>query len=193
MKYKYYFRKPKSEIVKDILYWLAVSGAVCIAATSPYFGINLMRGVKKWLKYRKTYAKKRITDTFKRLERQGCIEIERRGHQIYIRLTEKGKKMAGWLQIDALKINRPKKWDKKWRIVIFDISQLKKFYREAFRGKLKELGFYPLQKSVWIFPFDCRDEIELLREFFGLSQKEMRLIVAQDIGPDDWLKRNFKI
>ena len=193
MKYKYYFRKPKSEIVKDILYWLAVGGAVCIAATSPYFGINLMRGVKRWLKYRKTYAKKRITDTFKRLERQGCIKIERRGYQIYIRLTEKGKKMAGWLQVDALKIKRPKRWDKKWRIVIFDISQLKKFYREAFRGKLKELGFFPLQKSVWIFPFDCRDEIELLREFFGLSQKEMRLIVAQDIGPDDWLKKKFKI
>ncbi len=193
MKYKYYFRKPRSEIVKDILYWLAVAGAVCIAATSPYFGINLMRGVKRWLKYRKVYAKKRITDTFKRLQRQGCIAIERKGNQIYIRLTEKGKKMAGWLQIDALKIKRPKKWDGKWRIVIFDISQLKKFYREAFRGKLKELGFYPLQKSVWIFPFDCRDEIELLRDFFGLRQKEMRLIVAQDIGSDEWLKQKFKI
>ena len=193
MKYKYYFRKPRSEIVKDILYWLAVAGAVCIAATSPYFGINLMRGVKRWLKYRKVYAKKRITDTFKRLQRQGCIAIERKGNQIYIRLTEKGKKMAGWLQIDALKIKRPKKWDGKWRIVIFDISQLKKFYREAFRGKLKELGFYPLQKSVWIFPFDCRDEVELLRDFFGLRQKEMRLIVAQDIGSDEWLKQKFKI
>jgi DNA-binding transcriptional regulator PaaX len=193
MKYKYYFKKPKSEIVKDILNWLMVAGAVCIAATSPYFGINLMRSVKRWLKYRKIYAKKRITDTFKRLQKQGCIEIERKGHQIYIRLTEKGKKMAGWLQIDALKIKKPKKWDGKWRIVIFDISQLKKFYREAFRGKLKELGFYRLQKSVWIIPFDCRDEIELLREFFGLSQKEMRLIIAQDIGPDDWLKKKFKI
>jgi len=193
MKYKYYFRKPKSEIVKDILYWLAVAGAVCIAATSPYFGINLMKGVKKWLKYRKIYHKKRITDTFKRLQKQGCIEIEKKGGQIYIRLTEKGKKMAGWLQIDALKIKKPKKWDGKWRLVIFDISQLKKFYREAFRGKLKELGFYPLQKSVWIFPFDCKDEIELLRDFFGLSQNEMRLITAQDIGPDDWLKNKFKI
>ena len=101
--------------------------------------------------------------------------------------------MAGWLQIDALKINRPKKWDGKYRIIIFDIAQLKKFYREALRGKLKELGFYPLQKSVWIHPFDCRDEIEVLREFFGLDQKEMRLIVSEDIGPDGWLKKIFKI
>ena len=192
-KYKYYFKKPRSEIVKDILYWLSVAGMVAIAATSPYFGINLVRGIKKWMKYKDKLKKKRITSTFRRLMKQGAIDIKWQGKQIYISLTEKGKKMAGWLQIDALKIKPPKKWDKKWRIVIFDISQLKRIYREAFRGKLKELGFYPLQKSVWIHPFDCRDEIELLRNFFGLSHKEMRLIVAEDVGPDDWLRAKFKL
>ena len=189
MKYKYYFKKPKSEIVKDILKWLVVGGLVVIAASSPYFILNLTRNSNRW----KKYNKRRVVDTFRRLKKQGCIKIEKRGQQIYISLTEKGRKLAGWLQIDALKIKKPKKWDKKWRIVIFDISQLKKQYREAFRGILKQLGFYPLQKSVWIYPFDCRDEIALLRDFFGLSQKEMRLIVAEDIGPDDLLKRHFKL
>ena len=101
--------------------------------------------------------------------------------------------MAGWLQVDDLEIKRPKRWDGKWRIVIFDISQLKKFYRELFRGKLKELGFYPLQKSVWIHPFECRDEIEVLREFFGLTQDEVRLVVAENIEKDDWLREIFEI
>jgi len=119
--------------------------------------------------------------------------MEKKNHQIYISLTEKGKKKAGWLQIDSLKIKRPKKWDGKWRLVIFDISQIKKLYREAFRGKLKELGFYPLQKSVWIYPFDCRAEIELLKEFFGLSDKELRLIVTEDIGEDNKLQQLFKL
>lgn len=77
--------------------------------------------------------------------------------------------------------------------MIFDISQLKKLYREAFRGKLKELGFYQLQKSVWIYPFDCRAEIELLREFFGLSEKEIRLVVAEDIERSGELKKFFKL
>jgi len=189
MEYKYYFKKPRSEIVKDVLGWLVTAGAICIAATSPYFFVNLLKNFKKWKKYKK----KNLSNTFQRLRKQGCIEINRKGNQIYIKLTEEGKKMAGWLQIDALNIKRPKKWDKKWRIVIFDISELKKFYREAFRGKLKELGFYPLQKSVWVHPFGCRDEIELLRKFFGLNQKELRLIIAQDIGPDDWLREIFKI
>ena len=75
--------------------------------------------------------------------------------------------------------------------MIFDISQLKKFYREAFRGRLKELGFFPLQKSVWVYPFDCQAEIELLREFFGLSEKEIRLVVAESIGDDSKLKKFF--
>jgi DNA-binding transcriptional regulator PaaX len=188
-KYKYYFRKPKSEIVKNILNWLLVAGMVYVAASSPYFVLNLQRNFKKWRRYKN----KKITDAFYRLRKEGCIEMSKKNHQIYISLTEKGKRKASWLQIDSLAIKRSKRWDKKWRIVIFDISQLKKLYREAFRGKLKELGFYPLQKSVWVYPFDCRDEIELLKEFFGLSDKELRLIVAEEIGRDNTLKEFFKL
>lgn len=190
MKYKYYFKKPKSEIAKDVLGWLSTIGAIYIAASSPYFVRSLTKEVKQWKKYKN---RKRLGEIFKRLQKQGCIIVEEKNHQIYISLTEKGKKMAGWLQVDALQIKRPKNWDGKYRIVIFDIVQLKKLYREAFRGKLKELGFYRLQDSVWVIPFDCRDEIGLLRDFFGLTHKEMRLIVAENIGPDEWLREIFKI
>ena len=193
MKYKYYFKKPKGEIVKDILKWLAVAGGVLIAGSSPYFSYNLSKAFWKWLKNRKKYQKKKIYNTFWRLRKQGCIDIKKINHQFYIRLTKEGKKKAGWMQIDDLKIKKPKKWDGKWRIVIFDISNLKKFYRDLFRGKIKELGFYQLQKSVWIHPFDCRDEIELLKDFFGLTEKEIRLIIACDIGKDSWLREKFKI
>jgi len=64
-------------------------------------------------------------------------------------------------------------------------------HREAFRGKLKELNFYPLQKSVWIYPFKCKDEIDLLRDFFGLSQDEVRLIVSNSIGKEEKIKKMF--
>ena len=189
LKYKYYLKKPRSEIVKDILYGLLVSGGILIAASSPYFFINL---IKSWKKMKK-YPKKKVFDTFYNLKRQGLIEIRKVNHQIYISLTQKGKEKAGWLQINDLKIKKPKRWDKKWRIVIFDIAQLKKLYREAFRGKLKELGFYPLQKSVWIFPYNCRPEIELLRDFFGLTKKEVRLIVAEKIENEKELRKIFNL
>ncbi len=188
-KYKYYFKKPKSEIVKDILRYLILTGAIYIAASSPYFTIRLLKNIKKW----KKYPRKKISDSFYVLRKQGCLKIEKRNNQFYVSLTEKGKKKAGWLQIDDLEIKKPKKWDRKWRLVIFDISQLKKIYRELFRGKLKELGFISLQKSVWVNPYNCVDEIELLKKFFGLTEKEVRIIVADNIGGVEELERTFKL
>lgn len=188
-KYKYYFKKPRSAIVKDILYWLMISGAVAIAATSPFFLTNLLRGYRRW----KKYPKRKVLDTFYNLRRQGLINFRIENNQIYISLTEKGKEKADWLQIDSLKIKKPKKWDDKWRLVTFDISQLKKLYREAFRGKLKEIGFRPLQKSIWVHPFDCSAEIDVLKKFFGLTEKEMRLVIAESIGDDSQLKSFFKL
>lgn len=191
-KYKYYFRKPKSEIIKDILLGLAASGAIVIAATSPYFASNLLKGFKNCKKYGKK-EKKKIYNAFYLLRKTNCIIMKKENNQIYISLTEQGKKKAGWLQIDSLKIKKPKIWDKKWRLVLFDIGEIKRIYREAFRGKLKELGFYPLQKSVWIYPFNCSDELELLRDFFGLSTKELRLITTNCMGEEEFLKKIFKL
>jgi DNA-binding transcriptional regulator PaaX len=186
-KYKYYFKKPRSAIVKDILQCLAVGGLIIIAATSPYFVHQLMASQKKFQRYKR----KKFSDTFSRLKREGLIKVEMRGHQVYISLTKKGKAKAGWMQIDSLKIKKPKKWNGKWWLVIFDIAQLKKQHREVFRGKLKELGFYPLQKSVWVYPFPCQAEIELLRDFFGLSKKEVQLVLAEKIERDKELKQHF--
>lgn len=188
-KYKYYFRKPKSEIAKDIFNVILISGAVAFAATSPYFLTNMLRACK----HLKKYPKQRVANTFARLRREGLIEIQRNNHQIYIKLTPEGKKKAGIYQINSLSIKEPKKWDGKWRLVIFDIAELKRTQREAFRGKLKELGFMVIQKSVWIHPFPCQDEIALLRDFFGLDEKEIQLIVAEKIDNNRELKKIFNL
>lgn len=188
-KYKYYFKKPKSEIVKDIFGWLFVGGMVAIAATSPFFVQNIMKAYEK----SKKYPERKVSDTFYRLKQQGLIEIQTVNRQIYISLTPEGRKLAGILQIDKLKISRPKRWDKKWRLLIFDVPQTRKISREALRGKLKQLGFFQLQKSVWAYPFDCRAEVEILQEFFGLSENEMRLIIAENIGDDSKLRQDFSL
>jgi DNA-binding transcriptional regulator PaaX len=189
MKYKYYFRKPKSEIVKDILIWLLLGGVFVVASTSPYFAQNIIKSFRRM----KKYPRKKLRDTFYNLKKQNVINFYYKGNQLYMSLTEKGKKLAGWLQIDALRIKKPKRWDGKWRIVMFDIAQLKKLYREVLRGKLKELGFQLFQKSVWIIPYDCKDEIDLLKTFFGLTNKEIKLIIAEDIDNDSEWKNKFRL
>jgi phenylacetic acid degradation operon negative regulatory protein len=188
-KYKYYFKKPKSEIVKDIFSWLLISGAVVVAATSPYFIRNLIRARKKWGKY----PKHKVATAFSRLRRQGFISVSAANKQIYISLTPEGVKKAGIYQINTLKIKRPQKWDHKWRLFSFDIPQTKKLIREALRGKLKQLGFRPFQKSIWIHPFDCRAETELLKDFFGLSDNEVQLIIAENVGNDHHWQKVFRL
>ena len=141
--YKYYFRKPRSEIVKDILMGLMLTGVICIAATSPYFGVNLIRHFGRAKKYKKN-ERKNIYNAFYRLRKQGCLNFDFKNHQLYISLTEEGRKMAGRFQINSLKIRKPARWDKKWRLVIFDIPDRFRIKREAFRGKLREIGLHQL-------------------------------------------------
>lgn len=186
-KYKYYFRKPKSEITKDILKTLFLIGAINVAATSPYFLGNIWKSYSRWRKY----PRKKFYDTFRYLKKHGYLQTEEVKRQIYIRLTDEGKKRAGFFQIDDLEIKKPKTWDQIWRLVVFDIDELRKSHREAFRGKLKELGFLPLQKSVWVYPYNCRHEIDLLGDFFGLDNEELKLIEAKNIGPDKKLGRGL--
>ena len=187
--YKYYLKKPKGEIVKDILFWLMLGGAVAIAATSPYFVHNALGAFHKQKKYRP----QSVGNAFKRLLREGAISLQKHNHQVYISLTKEGRKKAGRFQLNDLEVKKPKKWDKKWRIVIFDVDNRERFKREVLRGFLKRLGFYKLQQSVWIHSFGCSDEIALLKDFFGFTSKEVRLIVAEQVENSEVLIKKFHL
>ena len=124
---------------------------------------------------------KTLSKAWKEIDRQYLYRILREFHQerlvsyhehddgtIDIVLTEEGKKRALSFQIDKMEIKRPIGWNGKWQLVTYDIPEKKKPAREALREKLKELGFYEWQKSVFVFPFPCRDEIDFLVEFFEI-------------------------
>lgn len=189
-KTKYYFRKPKGEIVKDILTWIALGGVVTIAVSSPYFVRNLL---KAWPQGRR-YKQKSSETAFQRLRKEGAITVVKKRHQYEISLTEKGRKKAGWLQINSLAISKPNKWDGKWRLLIFDVRQAQRWKRDVLRSFLRRLEFVPLQKSVWIHPYDCRAELDLLKEFLGLTPKEIKLLVVDKVVDDEErLRKKFHL
>lgn len=179
----------RGEIINDILSWLVVGGMVAVAATSPYFLYNVLRSFQK----RKQYNKQSVANAFYRLRKEGAILFQKHNNQLYISLTREGKKKAGKFQVDSLNIQRPKKWDGKWRIIIFDISERHKIKREVLRGFLRRLQFYMLQESVWIHAFSCKHEIGLLKDFFGFTSQEVQLIVAEEVENSDFLRTKFKI
>jgi hypothetical protein len=187
-----------------ILRALLIGGAWAVAATSPYFIINLMRHIDRESKRKerlKARLKEHYSDEFKErfrsafysLKRRELIDVENRGGQIYISLTEEGKKEVGKYQINDLKIKKPKIWDGKWYVLIFDIQDKQKIKREVLRGKIKELGLLKLQESVWIYPYDFGNEMGLLRDFFGLTKEEMRLMVVCEIENESHLKKYFNL
>ncbi|GBE17220.1 hypothetical protein BMS3Abin15_01057 [bacterium BMS3Abin15] len=187
-------RNKKNEVGKIILKGILYGGGITIALTSPYFIPKILPKIIKYARYRekmKKIEKRRFYDSFYYLKKQGLIKMDYKGKQLHISLTKEGKKRCGKYQIDGLKIKKPKRWDKKWRVLIFDIDEKNKAKREALRGKLKELGLYQLQKSVWVCPYDFFKEINLLRQFFGLKDKEMKIITASEIENDREMKIFF--
>ena len=166
---------------------MLLTGALIVSGGGPYLGMYLTRKIFQ----EKRPSRKQRYDTFRYLRRKGLVELRQEGHDVALKLTKEGKKRAGKYQIDDLAIEKPKKWDGKWRIIIFDIPATSNTIRDIFRRKLKEFGFYRLQKSIWVFPFECREEIQLLRDFLEVGQKQIIYIEAMDIEGDGTLRKYF--
>lgn len=107
------------------------------------------------------YKKHNFNHLVWRNVRTGYIErIEKQG-EIYIRLTSEGNKRI--TRDFSLLSFQKRKWDRKWRLVIYDIQEVNKNVREMLRKKLKELGFGMIQESVFISPHDViKDLLEFI-------------------------------
>jgi DNA-binding transcriptional regulator PaaX len=77
-------------------------------------------------------------------------------------LTDKAKKVIKMRDIEGVLKRKIGKWDKKWRIVIFDIPEIFKAKRNLLREFLGRLSFIKIQKSVWLSPYDLLGEVEEL-------------------------------
>ncbi|MEK7080626.1 MAG: CRISPR-associated endonuclease Cas2 [Patescibacteria group bacterium] len=186
------------EITKDILSTLAFASVITIAATSPYFLINVARAVIKYKKYNKN-KNYRVNDynlskSLAGLNKNKIIILKNENDKFTIKLTEKGKRVVKGILFDNMKIEKPQKWDKKWRIVVFDIPERKvgKHQRNLFRAKLQSVGFYQMQKSVWVCPYPCEKEVRLMCEIYEINPY-VNIITAEEIYNADALIKHFKL
>ena len=122
------------------------------------------------------------------LKKKRLLSIAQKDGQQILTLSEEGKKRVLQFDLDRLQIKRPRKWDGYWRLVLFDIPEKYKLGREALRSKLKQLGFFQLQKSCFIHPFDCRSEITFISEIFEVSPYVNYILVKELEGSNQLLK-----
>lgn len=133
----------------------------------------------------------RIHHIIKRLHKQRYVGIqEQKDGTVTIKLTKQGRIKALTYQLDTMSITRQKRWDRKWRVVIFDVPERYKRTRDIFRMRLKQLGLYALQESVYVSPYPCFDEIEFLRELYGIPFT-VRYLLTERIEDDQFLHTHF--
>ncbi len=95
--------------------------------------------------HKKSFKRKTIQVNLSRLKREGLIREESKKKFC---LTEKGKEMIIYIKERHSVLE--KSWDKKIRIVIFDIPEKEAYLRKWFREELILLQYKELQKSVYI-------------------------------------------
>jgi len=176
-----------SKIQSVVLQTIATAGILSIALLAPNAlkFINSSGLNKIGLKNRQ----RSINNSRERLIKKGLVAYSKDG---FLSLTPSGISIFEKIKLKNFKISKPKKWDGKWRILIFDIKETRKNTRENIRRTLNSIGFLKLQNSVWVYPYDCEDYFTLLKTDLKIG-KEVLYIIADKIENEKPLLKYFKI
>ena len=170
---------------EKILYYLLISGGILtLSVIAPKLPYDIL---KSYLKNKK-FQHKTFNRDLSRLYNRGDVRLGKDT----VSITKKGKERVLKYELDEMEIKKPTKWDKKWRLVVFDIPNPRRKVSNTLRHKLIDLGFIQYQKSIFIHPFDCRDEIDYVREVYDVGGN-VKLIVAESIDDEAYFLRKFHL
>ena len=176
----------RGDITRIILEVTKVSGLLATGLLAPnVLGSLAKMGIIK-THHRQTEV---INRTRNNLVKSGHLEKNTQGFLI---LTQKGRGKLETYKISQYNLTIPKIWDKKWRILIFDIPEYRKSLREKLRNTLTSIGFKRIQDSVWIFPYDCEELITLLKTDFKVG-KDLLYMEVEKIENDKTFRTFFNL
>lgn len=167
---------------------VVLGGVVIVAATIPNAAqlLRFFPGYKKGARF--NYQAK---SALGRLAAKGLVTFVEKDGKRYARVTEKGERILQ-METERTTIAKKRKWDRRWRVVIFDIPERRKSVRASLRRFMGEYGFVRLQDSVWIYPYDCEDLIALSKANFRVGADVLYMIVER-LERDKHLREHFKL
>lgn len=174
----------KKQVTSIILRTIGVAGLLGVALVAP----NVLGAMGKLGMVPTGRQKEIINRARDRMLKQGLLRRERG----FLRLTPKGQDRLRLLQLREAAMTRPRRWDRRWRVLIFDIPEYRKALRDKIRHTLEGIGFVRLQDSVWIYPYDCEDLIALLKADFKIG-KDVLYMIVEELEGDRHLKEHFRI
>lgn len=153
---------------------IAGAGVLALAATAPNVigAIGKLSTTRlKGKNYSKSEKSKKAARAIYYLKRSGLIKIKRTAKEILLSLTGKGKQKLEKINFETLRVKPQKRWDGKWWLIAADIpTKAHKISADLFRKKLKEMAFYSLQRTLWLFPFDPRPEVQFIAAHYGIDK-----------------------
>lgn len=172
---------------QGLLVAVAISSVVIIAATIPNAAqlLRYMPGYKKGARF--NYQARTALG---RLKAKGLVTFEERDGKQYARVTEEGEQILALESMRKGNAKKPKRWDGRWRVVLFDIPERRRGVRNRLRVFMQEYGFMRLQDSAWIYPYDCEDLIALAKANFRIGVDALYMIVEQ-LERDKHLREHF--
>ena len=146
-----------------------------IMLAKPFLDAKREKEREEWKQFNPSYLKRTIT----RMRKEKLVKIVKRNGEDVVELTKNGRRRIIKYSLENLSIDKPKRWDGRWRLVMYDVPNRRKQMRDVFRQTLKGLGFYQLQESVWLFPYPCEEQVSFLREFYGVGNEALYAIATQ--------------
>ena len=135
------------------------------------------------------YGDEQIKRCLLYLRMQRYIKYSPEENESPLIITKKGlRRLSAHNAKDKLTGVIKKRWDHLWRLVAFDVPETKKYLRDAFRQDLINYGFFPLQKSIYITPFACEEEIRELARKHHIGQN-----VLVSVTPNIGWRENYAI
>ena len=176
----------KVDFKRIILVTVATAGIMAMVVLAP----NALRVLKPFLKHKKKYnLKYYLNQKAKKLIKDGLLKIKAEDGKQFLALTEKGERRLLYYKV---KEKKKIKWDGKWRVVIFDVWENARQKRNLLRSEIKNFGFIQLQRSVWIYPYNCAEFIELLKTDLSFG-KNVRYMVVEKLDHDKNLRKRFDL
>jgi len=180
-------RERYGKLEKAILDSLKAVSVLSVALVAP----NALRMFGMDAGSKTGYSRKQgVERAIDRLHDKGLIRFERSDKGTFVRITGKGERVLTHIGQGGRGPRRQPKWDKKWRLVIFDIAERRRPVRDGLRATLINIGFVRLQDSVWVYPYDCEDLVALLKADFRVG-RDVLYVIALAIENDGELRKKF--
>ncbi|OGL84630.1 CRISPR-associated endonuclease Cas2 [Candidatus Uhrbacteria bacterium RIFCSPLOWO2_12_FULL_47_10] len=139
--------------------------------TSTGLGPEVYAAEQRYWTRKKLVAKqKMLAQRLAYLKRHHYLERVKEADHTFEKLTARGKFEVLRLQFALhMQAQRHKPWNGKFYLVVFDIPETMRRYRDFFRKLLKSNGFKFLQLSVWMTRYDPRPALDDIVRYLKLQ------------------------